>query len=243
MESVKYILQQPDYIEGVGYIYPVKVKDYDTFMQVHTVLYINKNHFEVKEEFKDKLQILDLIMISDFEGKEDIIKNFETLFSLTLKKDVYFMSNENNYGFIIDEGHRIDRINYDQVRTIIMKQNLIFEQKVYKDPLVQEWAMRTIEARRKNSIKVTIEDMITTVSKTGKSYETIGEQSIYQLYADFKRYSKDKEYDTSITLKAAGAEKVSVNHFAEFINMFEDPYSDLFVKKDKLSKLDSALGK
>ncbi len=239
MESVKYILGQPEFIDDVGYIYPVKVKDYDKFMSCVNALLISKDNFIIED--KNKYLLLDLIIFSLRD--ENIIKNMEKLFSLVLQKEVSFIFMENKYGFVIEENKIIDRNNYEQVKKIIMKQNLLFEPKIFKDKLVQQWAEKVLEARRRNSIKCDIEDMISTVSVvTGKSYEQIAEQTLYQLYADFKRIMKLKDYDTSISFKCAGAEKVSINHFAETINMFENPYDSLFVKKDKLKNIDKVIG-
>lgn len=245
METVKHILGLSEFVEGVGNIYPVKVKDYDTFVKCSGVLNISKVNFEIKE-IKEKLgdiKLLDLIFIS-MNNREEIKDIFQELFFLVLRKEVYFIIDKTKYGFIIDENSMIDSSNYDEVRKIIMKQNLIFEPKVYKNKLIQEWANKVLETRKRNSVKVTIEDMITTVSvEKGLEYEKIAEQTLYQLNADFRRIDKLKGHDRDVRLKCAGAKEIEVKHYAEWIDMFKSPYDDLFVKKEKMKDLEKAIEK
>ncbi|MCY9594033.1 hypothetical protein PC41400_08065 [Paenibacillus chitinolyticus] len=239
MESVKYILGKPEVIQEAGEIFPIKVKDYDEFNDCRNVLYINKNHFS--NEYQE-YPLLDLIVY----GYKDVemIRQLKLLIKLVTGYDPQLHEDKNGCSFIISGDKKVYSGNYDSFRRIVMRQNLLFEQKVYKNKLTQEWANKAIEAKSKNGIPITFEDMITTVSViTGKTYDQIGEQTIYQLTADFKRIARDKSYHTSIAMKCAGAEKVSIEHFAEEINMFENPYDNLFVGKDNLNNLNKALKK
>lgn len=242
MDTVKYILAMPESVEGVGDIYQIKIKDYDIFLEISKYLYISKQHMESQlgDQFNDDIKLLDfLILITD--DKLKLQHDLEKLFSLVFKEEVVFVANDKDYGFIIDENKIINRNNYEEIREIIMKQNLLFEPKIFKDPLVQKWAEKVIKARSKNAIKINIEDMITTVSiKTGKSYDLIANQSLYQLYADFKRISKDKDYDTSVLFKTVSPD-ININYFAENINMFENPYEKIFVSKEKVNNLDKVM--
>lgn len=236
MDTVKYILGHPDFVQGIGNIYPVKVKDYDKFNECSNVLYITSQHFEFN--VGDEYKLLDLLVVLE-NGK--FVSQLEQLFSLVTREKVVFVCSESNYGFVINEKYMINRDNYEEVRKIVMKQNLLFEQKVYKDKLVQEWAERAMRAKNKNGIKITIQDMITTISVfTGKNYEEISDMTIYQLQADFKRINRFQDYQTSVDFKCAGAEKVNINHFAGFINLFESPYDNLFVSSNKLNNIEKA---
>lgn len=239
MDTVKYILAKHDFIDGIGNVFPIKVSDYDEFIECSSILNIRKEHFSADAQ---TYQLLDLLIFGIGE-KEKTVDYLETLFRLVIKKDVQFIENHEKYAFIIDEDHFITNSNYDILRQTIMKQNLMFEQKIYKDPLVAEWAQKVLKQRAKGGVTITIEDMISTVSVvTGKSYNEIAEMTIYQLNADFKRVTKDKDYNVAISMKCAGADKVNVNYFAEEINMFKNPYDDLFVSTSKLNDLNKAIG-
>ncbi|MNH66532.1 hypothetical protein D3C73_185650 [compost metagenome] len=237
-ETTKYIFGEPDFTESVGHIYPVKLKDYDQFQEASSVLYYNKHHFG--DEFQEFL-LLDLIVLGLREQK--FIDDLQTIFTIVTQKEVEFKYDETNqsYGFILDNTYLINGLNYDEIRQIIMKQNIMFEQKVYKDKRVQAWAEKTMKARSKNGIKMDLEDIISTVSViTGKNYSDLREYTIYQLQSDFNRINKIKSYDTTVSFMCAGDTKSSLTHYAEKVDLFKNPYDDIFVSKDKLSNLNKA---
>ncbi|NBI28599.1 hypothetical protein [Chengkuizengella marina] len=236
MESLRHILGKPSHLDGVGQIYPIKLKDYDEFVECSYLLQYSKNNFDEKVHH---FPLLDLIVFSSKDS--NIIKRLEKLFSLIIQKEVRFTSNNDTYVFAIDEIHRIHSTNYDEFRKLAMTQNLIYEPKVYKNALVQEWANEVLQARAKGKANILMEDMISTISITaGKTYDQLSEQTIYQIHSDFNRISKSKDYDNAIRMKCAGAEKVSINHYAENLKLSESPYDNLFVSKSKLNGLNHA---
>jgi hypothetical protein len=232
--TTKYIFGEPDFLEGIGNVYPVKLKNYDEFVECSTHLYYSKDHFG--EEFKD-FSLLELLIFGLRDEK--IVQDFEKLFSLVLKKDIAFFTTDYDFGFK-GEKSLINKDNYDHLRNTIMKQNLMFEQKVYKNKVVQKWADKVIQARAKNSIKIEFEDKISTVSvATGKHYWDLAEYTIYQLETDFKRVIKLKQHEQGIILSTVSSD-VSIEHFAENLDLYKSPYDDLF-KDNKNNKLDKAL--
>lgn len=245
MSTLKYIFAQPDYIEGIGNVYPIKLKDYDEFQECCNLLYISKNNFAECD-----IPLLGLIFLGVDQLNikiEDLIKSFEKLFSLVLREEVKLNQNEDIFWFEVIDDKEIKRqinfFNYDLIRSIIMKQNLMFEPKVYKNKLVQEWANKVLESRAKNSVKITIEDFITTVKNfDGLTYDQMMEQTIYQTYADFYRIGKMKKFDQSSLFATVSTEKMTIEHFAQSINMFENPYDSLFVSSNKLNKLNMVSG-
>lgn len=237
--SVDHILGRSCAVEGAGQIHPIRLVDYDEFSANSDVLNISRQAFQ-----RNDFLLLDLIIF----GLQDsaIVKQLEKVLSLVLKKPIVLAAdvNGNMYGFVDDQGNVcVTNETYDRVREVIMQQNLLFEPKMFNDPLAQEWANKVLRARAKGST-MTIEDMVTTVHVySGISYKEIEQYTIYQLYASFNRLTLLKGYDTGIALKIAGAEKMEVKHYAERLEMFRNPYEDLFVQRDKLGKLDHALGK
>lgn len=242
MSDLKYIFAQPDYIEGIGNIYPIQLKDYKEFQKCSSILYISKNHFG--ETDTPLLALIFLSMEHLGYNNDDLVLLLEKLFSLVLRQPISLFSNDKNFWFQTEseeENTKINFYNYDELRSVIMKQNLMFEQKVYKNPKVQEWANKVLEARSKNSSGITLEDIISTVSVyKGVSYEDLKYYSLYQLYTDFHRIRKMKKYDADIIFRSV-SDKVTVEDFAEQVNLFKNPYDDLFVSKDKLSKLNKAM--
>lgn len=233
----------PVYVEGIGHIYPIRMKDYEEFDSVADVLRYSKKHFPLTKGQEKDYALLDLIMYAF--RKDKIERKLEKLFSLVMRKEVVYKTDGYGYMFLINmydnKINCINADNYDKFREIVMKQNLVFEHKVFKNKLVQQWAMKVLKAREKNAPKIGIEDMITTVSVyTGKNYDVIREGTIYQLYADFNRVRKMKNYDVSVLAGATGRE-MDLKDFAEYLDMHKHPYDDLFKKKDDFKNLNKAL--
>lgn len=250
--SLSHIFQKPQLVGNAGDIYPVLMKDYEEFITKSNIILYNYEHFDVDyiSNFfdipKDDIKLLDLIAIMFYQEKmyEQIIKNLEDVFSIVLRKKINSYFNEGVLYFYSDEGNIINRDNYDEIRKIIMEQNLLFEPKVFKNKHTQEWAELVLKQREKNSVKMTIEDMITTVAVfSGKHYWDLENYSYYQLKAEFNRISKIKEYETmSIALANPYASNIEIKHFAEDTEILKNPYDDIFVNKNKLSNLNSAIG-
>ncbi|MFW6002689.1 MAG: hypothetical protein ACOCQD_05050 [archaeon] len=238
--SVSKLLGHPDFVEGVGNIYPVKLKDYDKFNANSDILYISKNNFEEVD-----LPLLFLILKgleSSGVSKDIVVQKMITILQIVLRKeDIQYFEQNSVMGFIIDEKNCIHYDNYDKVREIIMNQNLLFEPKVFKNKMVQEWAEKVLLAKTKNSANITFEDMIDTIHiYTGMPYSELEEETIYQIRRDFDRVCKIKKYETEVLYQTVDEKHRDVEHFAEQI-VFKNPYDDLFVKKDKLNKLDNAM--
>lgn len=252
MSSLSHIFQKPNKIENVGEIYPVLLKDYDEFMDKANLLSYSYSHFDVEavsnslQMPKEDIKLLDLLMIisTQTDSAELAFDNLNVVFSIVLKKKVDYSFGENGLYFVCGDEYLIDRNNYDEVRKVIMEQNLIFEPKVFKSKIAQEWAERVLQTRARSAVNITIEDMVTTVAVlSGKHYWDLENYSYYQLKAEFSRINKIKNYETnSMLLGNPYASDVKLDHYAENMEMFKSPYDDIFVSKNKLSKLNSALG-
>ena len=216
------------------YIYPVQMSDYDEFQEYSEILYISKDYFNNAD--KPLLVLLFTSRIDLGLTIENFIDVFCKLFSIVTKKEVTFSSVSYKEGFMVDNEIIINPNNYEIVREIIMKQNVMFERKVFKSKIVQDWAMKVLESKMKGHAKIGIEEMLTTVStRTGKHYWDLEKYSIYQIYSEFYRIRKGKEYDFSMMAACQGAEIDSID-FAEDLDLYKSPYDDLFVDNDKLNK-------
>jgi hypothetical protein len=51
-----------------------------------------------------------------------------------------------------------------------------------------------------------------------------------------------KKFDQSSLFATVSTEKMTIEHFAQSINMFENPYDSLFVSSNKLNKLNMVSG-
>lgn len=253
MSKTQDILGKPTNIEFIGDIYPVLIKDYDEFMKVANALTYSYDHFDLVElakiigVAKEELKLLDLITIISTQTNtyEQTFNSLASVFSFALRKQINYLDGANGVLFHSeDHSTNIDRYNYDEIRQVVMRQNLIFTPKVFKNKLAQEWAEKVLKARAKSSSNITLEDILTTVSvMDGKHYWDLENYTYYQVKADFDRICKIKNYDSmSILLANPYAGKLDIEHFAESMDMHKNPYDDVFKSKNKLQGLNNALG-
>lgn len=250
MSIVGDIFNHSVFIDGIGNVHPITMKHYDIFMNSANIITISIDHFDVKEKFKDEVKLLDLIYIQSLqsEDREKLYNNMKNIFSIVLKKEMKYVVDDDNfkfYFFSTNEEDEIDSIitrdNYDELRKIVMKQNLLFEPKVFKSKIKQEWAEMVLKARAKNSVDMDIEDMITTIAViSGKNYCDIEEYSIYQVKATFARINKLMSFKTNLAL-IGHTDKISNLHFAEKTDIHVNPYDTVFVENKKINKLEKSM--
>lgn len=240
--SLEHIFARPKFIEGVGKVHPIKLKDWDEFEKNANILLYSQNHFpEISEDDHPLLKII-MFGLQDQSMVDSVIAVLKMVFRT---ESIHLYGDEFDFFIEIDETNRITNENYDVVRKTIMQQNLLFEPKIYKDPLMAAWAKRVLDVRNKNGIDMELEDMISTVaSLTGKHYWDLAEYSMYQLRYEFNRIVKLKEYETqtlAMTNPYADSSKMKMVHFAEKVDMFKSPYDDLFKSKDNLKNINKAI--
>ena len=253
-ESTRDIFQKKVSVGDVD-IYPVTMGEYDEFMECAGVITIPYKYFNldvISKEFnisKNDIKLLDLITHLTYESNSQDLyfNNLCKLFTIALRQEIRFSyDQETGLFFISSEGKKlIDRNNYDEIRKVILEQNLIFEPKIYKSKMVQKWAEKVLKNRAKSAVNITHEDMITTISVIqGITYEELERYSIFQIRATFQRICKIQEYQTTAIMLAnpyaAGA--VKLGHFAENTDIRRDPSSDIFKDSSKLGKLNDAIG-
>ncbi len=261
--SLKYLFAQSDCIKTIDFktgekinsiiIYPIKIKDYEEFSKCAGVLYLSKKHFDESVQEYSLLELLFLSHRSLGFTTEIFIDSLCKLFSFVTLKDIVFIEQEGFVFFeeeiINDEIIKIKKVislsNYEEIRQKIMQQNLIYEQKIYKTKLMNEWAQKALIAKQKNASNITLEDIVSTVSVgCGKHYSDLENYTIYQVYSDFYRLRKMIEYESKIQYKCSqnfDASSVNIEDYAENLDLFHNPYDDLFVSSDKLSGLNKAI--
>lgn len=249
------ILSKSQFIDNAGYIYPIKVKDYDLLHdELKYPLMFGMENFRTDELPLLYMVIYGLMSINNTDAMykpQAIAETLTSLFELvTHKKWICPYIGDGSDGEIrepifVSEDNKnfINHTNYNQVRDMIMHQNLLFTPKVYKDAITQEWANMTLMQKMKNAPNIGIEDMMITIRVfTGDSYETLEEMSIYQLHSDFYKIRDIKTYDADVFL-APHREKAEIKDFAEHNDLHKNPYDEVFVKKEKkLDKLNKAMG-
>lgn len=251
-DSTNNIFAKPTLINDLE-IYPVLMNDYEEFMGCANIITYTYDHFNLEEISKflkipvEEIKLLDLVQLVALqtETSEETFDSLANMLSIVLRTTVDYGLSENNIYFHSAEGQLlVNRDNYDELREIVMYQNLIFTPKVFKNKITQIWADKVLKAQAKNSANINSEAIITTISiLIGKSYEEILNYSYYQVRATFDRICKLKNFDaTSIMFANPYAKDIKQEHFAETIEMHKDPYADIFKDENKASKLNGVMG-
>jgi hypothetical protein len=238
--SLSNIFQKPIELNGLGFVYPVKLINWDEFEENISPIMLSKNHLQTEYD----VPLLDRVVLGLKD--ERIINSLCKTFNIVLNSNSFkIIVGNQSYMFMNENDQIIDSTNYDELRKIILRQNILFEPKVYKTQALQQWAEKVLKARGKNSPNVTIEDMLSTISvMAGKHYWDLEQYTIYQLRYDFNRICKIKNYETQSLAFAnpyADLSNFKLEHFAENVDMYENPYDSVF-KENKLTKLNSAIG-
>jgi len=163
-ETTEYVFGRPKQVEGLGNVHPIRLKDYDDFVEHATMLQVSKQTMKVEE---DEITNFDLL-IGLIAQDESFLYSVTGLLNLVTGKYFQFDASDGEIKFTdTNSESELKKSNYDDFRNTVMKQNLIFEKKVFKNPVTQEWADMVMEQRAKKSVKVTLESMITTVHVLG----------------------------------------------------------------------------
>jgi hypothetical protein len=237
------ILNKSIFVENFGNIYPVKLKNWDEFELNLNPVILGKDHIPLNIE--DDFPLLDRLFALGRQD-ENVFMNLCKVFNIIAQSQKFqLLVGEQDYVFVNENNQIINRENYDGIRQIILQQNILFEPKIYKNPTIKKWAEKVLASRGKNAPNVTLEDKLSTVSVfSGKHYWELADYTMYQLNYDFNRICKVKNYDTQSMMFAnpyADLSKFKLEHFAENINMYENPYDGIFKETSSLSKINGAI--
>lgn len=204
-------------------LYPIKVIDWEYFQKYIPYLTYSKEHYE-HIGIKDIESLLKIIIIQDVSSKLKLIKesnkDIEGIEKLLIKQtldDICGMFNmithkdynvdyelliNNIYSFKNKEGQIIDDENFNKIRQVVLKQNLLFEPIIYESKFKQQWAESVKRGRAKKSKNISLADIISIVREgLGITYKEISELNIFQLNVDYQRLQNTKSYDTLTILR------------------------------------------
>lgn len=241
------ILNTP-YVLNNFEIYPVLVKEYSKFNRYVKYLVYGKKHLELKEN--DSL-LFHLIIAMAFSYKKDVnftnkndneiiekvIKELEELFSLvTHKRIISNTAGEIIYFYDEDNSIIIDDSVFNELRIIVQKMNLLQEPVIYDDPLARKWFEKARIANSKGSENIEFSDMVTVVScETGKSYDVLANQNLFQLNSDYLRIGNRVNYDTTTLFKTVSNDIPNVNFIQGIAReLYRDKNKDLVMSDDLL---------
>lgn len=207
-----------------------------------------KQNNYTQEDFDNESKTLEIY--KNLKNPIFSILELEQLFSLILRKEIKYKefnydekSDKVNYAFFSDDGESIiNKYNFDELREVVMNQNLIFEFPTSPSKQANTMLINAWETLTKNSSETDLIAICSTVSiNKNITDEELQNYTWYRLMYDYKNIQRDKSnMALSIASVLAGGCKPTM--LCEPIEMHENPFSILF-NKYKGNEIDSKLEK
>ena len=231
-----------------GYIYPVTVNDYrKNFIKYGVYIVHNKKTLGLPQEISLMNGIIFSVTsvvkkekkMNDQDALIYVLNQMAELFSLVTRKEIIPKirrsenSLENIYFSDKEEKIKIDSNNFNVIKQIILKMNLLKEARYHEREIDKMWEEKAMLAKEKNSPKLEIGEIMLIVSQDMKwdlNYIN-NELNIFQLYAYYYRICKvDDSAKTSMFACVSSSIKPTPFVRGVYEDLYRDPYDDLNVK-------------
>ena len=251
------LLDKPCIFEDKLPLYPIKIKYRKEFSQYAMFVIFSAEHYKIDEDEQSLLLIAltnYIGMINGGKYPEDrilidklfsvAVNSFIELFGIITRGQILKLSidKETNRYIFVNENNNpvITDWNFNKIRHIILKQNLMFEPLVYDDADDEHWANKAKRARQKQNKDFGDWEKINIVSCNKLvSYDYIRDNyNILQLEADYCRIMKNKEVEDIQAWRKVCDEKnakklPSVSYSdAIFKELFKNPEESLWKDAD-----------
>ena len=227
---------------------PVRLVDWEKFIPVaYEMLRLNNELLRKRLKLDESVLLYDYVLDYMIKMSEERFGQ-EGSFALVLISSVFSLcyrlpvepmlqkkDGEVNLVFKIGDNDEdlITRDNYEEIRAMIMEQNLIFEPIVAPNKKSQDIIDKAIERKRSSgsNVETNLESMIILVSKSRPITE---DYTYYQLQADYEMVLRLEQSRAIPTYRAVGAD-IDPIELGAILSIHEDPYSfeKMFRKNDR----------
>ena len=227
---------------------PVRLMDWEKFIPVaYEMLRLNNELLRKRLKLDESVLLYDYVLDYMIKMSEERFGQ-EGSFALVLISSVFSLcyrlpvepmlqkkDGDVNLVFKIGDNDEdlITRDNYEEIRAMIMEQNLIFEPIVAPNKKSQDIIDKAIERKRSSgsNVETNIESMIILVSKSRPGTE---DYTYYQLQADYEMVLRLEQSRAIPTYRAVGAD-IDPIELGAILSIHEDPYSfeKMFRKNDR----------
>lgn len=235
------LLDYPCNVDNVN-IYPVKILDWNNFRKYIGLFIQSKEHYNLNNDDELLRFIITNNSIDKNTEKPNDILLSSILFMICDAFNIITRSND--FEYIIDgdvfkfisksNKYIVTNNNFEEIRKVVLKQNLQFEPIIYESEFKRKWAEKVKHGRMKKNEGLSISEIINFV-RCGLciSYKEISEMNIFQLYSDFRRINNNKEFDTISLLKTTyGIERDKLPNISYtekiFNELMKNPELDYF---------------
>ena len=227
---------------------PVRLMDWEKFIPVaYEMLRLNNELLRKRLKLDESILLYDYVldymikMSEERFGQEGsfalvlISSVFSLCYRLPVEPMVQKKDGEVNLVFKIGDNDEdlITRDNYEEIRAMIMEQNLIFEPIIAPNKKSQDIIDKAIERKRSSgsNVETNLESMIILVSKSRPITE---DYTYYQLQADYEMVLQLEQSRAIPTYRAVGAD-IDPIELGVILSIHEDPYSfeKMFRKNDR----------
>ena len=287
IEELNNYLMLPEEIEGIGKVYPIKLREWDKFCKIGGMIFSNgiqniKNLYKFEGDYSldfyvgkgtpafvfkktydnlmSNINILNTIEKNIIENnikelKKSIkldftIEDVEELFGLVLREKVkyeYVETEENvEYLFKIEDSNcSINKYNFEELRKVVMKQNLMYEPLTSPDELTNMILQQSVEKMiNKNKGKGrSFENIVAMVSlEKGLKDEEVLDYTYYRIMKDYYMIERKHKNIYNAIFMSQGAKKCKIESFDEDIDMYYNPYDHIFGDEISEEEVNNSLG-
>lgn len=227
---------------------PVRLMDWEKFIPVaYEMLRLNNELLRKRLKLDESVLLYDYVLDYMIKMSEERFGQ-EGSFALVLISSVFSLcyrlpvepmlqkkDGDVNLVFKIGDNDEdlITRDNYEEIRAMIMEQNLIFEPIIAPNKKSQDIIDKAIERKRGSgsNVETNIESMIILVSKSRPVTE---DYTYYQLQADYEMVLRLEQSRAIPTYRAVGAD-IDPIELGAILSIHEDPYSfeKMFRRNDR----------
>lgn len=239
-------LGQSEIVHGIE-LFPISILDWVEFEQVAPRLLCYGYDFikyRIKPD-KEDVRPFDLLMavvadeiLKTGNTKCQTVLDMEKMFSMVTKKEVKLDTENVSDGFkFVVEDRFITRDNFDDIRQVVMRQNLIFEPLIVEDAYTQKIIDRAIKTKNRTGGEFDFGAMIIYVcNRRNLTPEQISKYTYYQLRCDNEMIQRMEYNDSVHHYRSQGAKADSMNVY-KHMETLTNPYSwdKFFTKVDASS--------
>lgn len=251
---IKDYLGKSETVDGIE-LFPISVLDWEEFNVVGSkYLLYGYNFINYRLKPQKKMKLFDLIIsivATEVIEKQDTecqaIKDLERMFELVTKRKARLMTDSYNHWCIeVEDVGIVNQHNYDAIREVIMRQNLMFEPLIVEDEYTQKVIDKAVKVRNKTGGEFDFQSMLVYVcNKKQLLPSQMGEYTYYQLRCDNEMFQRI-DFNESIHVYRAQGAKVDNLNVYKGLETLSNPNSwdKFFVKADKKADedLQRALG-
>jgi hypothetical protein len=216
-------------------LYPISMRNCMEFYDSVQCLMYEKN--KIQDVQVIKMTYLDFLFAL-IHQENSIYYKLEKLLSLVLRNQRYEFTYDNQKIGMIIQGEIISGYEFEEIKKIILEQNLIQHEDTFLDPEIEKDLREAEEfLATKNGTPATLEERIIALHcLSGVDYSKIRNYTIFQFNKTLERFAIIKNFDVYSALMAENGASKDIQHWLSHVEE-KGRYADAMMSKDEFDKL------